>query len=355
MQLLGSERFREFMDAAPDAMVVTGRDGRIVATNLHTQAIFGYDAAELTGQPIEILVPPRFRERHLAHRAGYAGNPHRRPMGAGLELWGLRKDGIEFPVEISISPLNSENEPLVVAAIRDVTDRKRIEQTRDHFLASLSHELRTPLNAILGFTGTLLMRLPGPLTSEQEEQLATVQTSARHLLSLIDDLLDLAKLDSGKVELAFEDVVCQSVVNEVVSTLLPLAEAKGLRLDVEVPASDIVIRTNRRALAQIVINLTNNAIKFTEKGGVGLELARAHRDGRPVVEIRVRDTGIGIRPEDQARLFTAFEQIDARRVDGTGLGLHLSRRLADLLGAHISFTSEVGRGSTFTLALPGTP
>jgi two-component system sensor histidine kinase/response regulator len=234
----------------------------------------------------------------------------------------------------------------------------------------MSHELRTPLNAIIGFTGTLLMRLPGPLTAEQEKQLTTVQSSARHLLSLINDLLDLAKIQSGKVDLHLEPVVCQEVIGEVAANLRQLAERKGLRFDLAVPADPIVLQTDRRALSQIIINLTNNAIKFTERGSVQVSLRRKTNDqGRSaaeetsaplvvglssLVEFTVHDTGMGIRAEDQAGLFEAFTQArpaDSLAREGAGLGLHLSQRLAGLLGGSIECTSEFGQGSLFTLLI----
>src|SRR6185436_1807258 len=167
------------------------------------------------------------------------------------------------------------------------------------------------------------------LTPDQDHQLQTVRTSARHLLSLINDLLDLAKIESGKVEIDTESVACQRVVNEVVTTLRPLAEAKGLTFELRMPAQDVIVKTDRRALSQILLNLTNNAIKFTETGVVRLEVGNPRSDNRPI-ELRVIDTGIGIKPADQEKLLKAFSPLAAAtgRSDGTGLGLHLSQKLA---------------------------
>jgi len=227
-------------------------------------------------------------------------------------------------------------------------------RTKSEFLANMSHELRTPLNAIIGFTGTLLMKLPGPLNADQEKQLRTVQTGAKHLLALINDLLDLAKIEAGKVELNLVALDCREVVNEVAASLRPQAEAKGLEFTVSVPRV-LTLRTDRRALSQIVINLANNAIKFTERGSVRIRAERREENGHRALEITVEDTGIGLRPEDQAKLFAAFSQVEAKTrpsLEGTGLGLHLSQKLAEALGGRIELESEYGRGSTFTLVLP---
>jgi protein-histidine pros-kinase len=198
------------------------------------------------------------------------------------------------------------------------------------------------------------MKLPGPLTSDQDKQLQTIQTSARHLLSLINDLLDLAKIESGKVQIEFEPVVCNGVLDEVASALRPMAEMKGLKFELVVPSGNLVVMTDRRALSQIVINLANNAIKFTERGSVTLGISQRSDNGAVCTEISVTDTGVGVHPEDQAKLFQAFSRLNSAGVkhsEGTGLGLHLSQKLAELLGGRITMESEYGRGSRFTLML----
>jgi protein-histidine pros-kinase len=237
--------------------------------------------------------------------------------------------------------------------LRKNAELEEANRLKSEFLANMSHELRTPLNAVIGYTGTLLMRLPGPLTADQEKQLKTVQTSARHLLSLINDLLDLAKIESGKIDVKLEEISCREIIEQIISTVRPIAQAKSLSLEAALPSGAVVAKTDRRAISQILINLTNNGIKYTDKGSVRLELSENVNGGHAMAAIDVVDTGPGIRPEDQTRLFRAFEQLGtARPREGTGLGLFVSGRLAALIGARIEFASELGKGSRFTVLIP---
>jgi signal transduction histidine kinase len=280
-----------------------------------------------------------------------AGNP------AGLATMSYDISG-RRDAQLALEAANAELERKVASRTEELQaalDRAlAADRLKSEFVAHMSHELRTPLNAILGFTGTLLLRLPGPLNSDQIRQLETIQSSARHLLALINDLLDVSKIESGKTEAYLEPVACQAVVMDVVNALSDEAVRKGLVLDTALPDEPVVVRSDRRLLRQIVLNLLGNAIKFTDTGSVRVSVSRGDVRLGETACIVVADTGIGIPPDRQNRLFERFARVhsseEAAR-EGTGLGLYLSQRLAELLDGHITFRSEPGQGSVFALTL----
>jgi PAS domain S-box-containing protein len=356
---------RSLIESNIDALVTTDPVGVITDVNQQMEAMTGMARNELIGSELKkYFTEPEHAEEGIRQTL-------REGKVTDYELTARGKNGEETVVVYNAATLFDPDHKLqgIFAAVREITERKRFErqlqetnlelkradQAKDRFLASMSHELRTPLNAIIGFTGTLLMKLPGPLNTEQEEQLQTVQSSGRHLLSIINDLLDLAKIESGKWEGDFQLLDCAEVAREVAGGLSPLARNKGLKFTVIAPKVAVAAAIDRRALNQILINLSSNAIKFTDTGEVRLEVSEASSNGHATVRFDVTDTGMGIKQEDQAKLFSAFEQLKKYGTaprEGTGLGLYICQRLAALLGGSIEFTSEVGIGSVFTFIVP---
>jgi PAS domain S-box-containing protein len=364
---LVESQFRDLLESTPDAILMANQTGRIVLANTQAEALFGYEHGDLLGTFVEILLPG-YRGGRVAD-AGYFGQSGPRSMGAGMELYGVRQDRSVFPVEISLSPLKTEGGTLVMSAIRDITYRKRIEnalqeknveleraiQAKDRFLASMSHELRTPLNGIIGFAEFLSDGKPGPLNEKQKEYLGDILNSGRHLLHLINDMLDLVKIQAGRVDLTLERFPIRDAITEACTGVHPLAVSKNIEVTVTVDASIEFVTLDEQRFKQILYNLLSNALKFTDDHGhVGVDVTPLDADRFRLV---VSDDGIGIRAEDIGRLFTEFEQLEtgtARRFGGTGLGLALTRKLVELHGGAIHVESEIGKGSRFVAVLPVT-
>jgi PAS domain S-box-containing protein len=487
--------FRELVDSAPDGMIVCDQQGRIVLVNAETERMFGYARDELVGASIDTLVPTGARAKHGQHVAGYTSAPRSRPMGIGMELTGRRKDGTEIPVEISLSPVNTERGLLVTAGIRDVSERRKLERdnrranaylvsavdsvrdafalfdehdrvvmvnssarqllgsslhgsivgmgfdklldnalrggvfdvtnesreslydrwmayhrnpsgtlevrtgggrylrvtetkTAEHgtvstiadvtddferaeqlrharesaeaasaaksdFLSSMSHELRTPLNSILGFAQLLERDRKRPLDERQHERLSYVLRGGEHLLRLIDDVLDLSRIEAGHITVSRESVNVRDVIEEVVATIDPMATRNSITIQVMFPAGELPrVNADRTRLAQILMNYGSNAIKYgKEKGHVTFAVRTSESE---MLRIAVIDDGIGIPADKRDKVFEPFQRAgqETGPIEGTGIGLTISKRLAEMMEGRVGFTSEVDRGSEFWIDVP---
>ena len=368
-----ARRYRELLEAAPDAIVEVDQEGRITLLNSMVEQLFGFSREELLGQPVEILVPESLRAGHIRHRDHYHEHPSTRPMGRQLELKAQRKDGVCFPVEISLSPSLSPRGFRVTAILRDVSERTRMQrelrqvqeqlteelrlrvaeseranQLKSEFLANMSHELRTPLHTIIGFSELLAEQLEGPLNDKQQRFVRHIHRDSLHLLQLINDVLDISKIEAGRVELRPETLDLAEASEEVLFSLKQQAAAKPVTLHAG-PGLPITIRADRLRLTQILYNLLSNAVKFTPAGG-SVSLDAAVRLG--FCEISVEDTGIGIPASEQELVFDKFYQVRSPRREGTGLGLAITKRLVEQHGGRIWLHSEPNHGSRFTFTLP---
>ncbi len=380
---IAETQFRKLLEAAPDGILEVNAEGKITVLNEAAERMFGYGPGELVGGSIEALVPAAMRGGHSQHRASYAGHPKTRPMGTGLELQGQRKDGSLFPVEISLSPNWSEGSLHVIASVRDITERKLVEdrirvlreqytaeltakneqlearnleieqanRLKDEFLASMSHELRTPLHTIIGFSELLTEQLEGPLNEKQHRFIGHILQDARHLLNLINEVLDISKIESGRLELKREIFDFGHCVEEVLAGLRPQAASKNIMLENK-SSSQTTLYADRTRVKEILYNLLSNAVKFTPEGGtVWVESTQDVESLR----VSVCDTGIGIAKEEQLAIFDKFYQVrDSRKVvrEGTGLGLSITKHLVELHGGTICIESQLGQGSRFMLTFP---
>jgi|CXWL01.1.fsa_nt_gi PAS domain S-box-containing protein len=380
-------QFHQVVESAPSGMLVANQDGVITLVNAQVERYFGYDRQELIGQPVEILIPERFRPQHPGQRTGFFHQPTARAMGTYRELFGRRKDGSEFPLEIGLNPIKTPEGLQVLASIVDITARKQTEarleqaardlEARNHalaeanhaalaatrakseFLATMSHEIRTPMNAIVGMAELLQET---PLTSEQANYVGRFSRAAASLMDLINAILDLSKIEAGYMALETVPFDLSHLVDTTAELMAGKATAQKLELLVlvhpDVPQGVVGDPTR---LNQVLVNLVSNAIKFTESGHVLITVEPApDRSTTHAFRFSVSDTGIGIPPDKLQTIFEPFTQVDSsttRKYGGTGLGLRISQHLVQLMGGRLEVTSTVGVGTTFsfTIALPEAP
>jgi len=369
-------RLSELLEAAPDSIIEVDRDGRILLTNKATEKLFGYSRDELIGRPVDLLLPDALQDRHVHHREAYTEYPGTRPMGQGLVLSARHRDGAEIPVEISLSPIRIGDSFSVMAIVRDVTERRAFElqirkanqelearnrevenanQLKSEFLASMSHELRTPLHTIIGFTELLKEESQGPLNDAQKRFAGHVYRDSVHLLELINDILDLSKIEANQMELLIESFDAREVLREAMQAMTPAAKAKNMSMGGQFD-TPVYILADRVRFREIVTNLLSNAVKFTPKGGsVCVDIAVT---APATATISIADTGIGIAPADQQVIFDRFRQVGSAASgvrEGTGLGLAIVKRLVEMHGGTIGVESSPGKGSVFTVTIPRDP
>lgn len=354
-------RFRALLEAAPDALVIVDGDGRMVFSNAQVHSVFGYTSAEVSGQPVEMLLPERFRGRHVTHRAAFSKDPKVRPMGSGLQLFGLDKSGREFPVEISLSPWHGEDGVLILAAIRDITDRKAAEAALDHarvaaetasreleaFSYSVAHDLRAPLRGMHGFAQILLDRYGSSLDADGQDYLQEILSNAKKMGSLIDGLLTLARV--SRSELKREPVNFSAFARR---QLVELAAADSQR-DVQVIVADGLRADADPILARALLdNLLSNAWKFTSKTAAArIEVGSIDREGGTA--FFVKDNGAGFDMTYAKKLFAPFQRLhSAAEFAGTGIGLATVQRIMRRHGGAVWAEGAVGGGATFYFSFP---
>ena len=351
--------FRHLLELAPDAMVIIDEQGKIAIVNAQAEKMFGYKRQDMLGKPVEILLPERLREGHRQHRSAFAGAPRIRPMGLGLELLARRADGGEFPVEISLSPVESASGRFVSSVIRDVTDRKRMEdeiiaarqeaeranKANSAFLAAASHDLRQPVQALSLLNGALRRTVKDERALEMVD---SQQHSLTAMTNLLNSLLDISRLDAGAVTPELEEFPIRRLIDRLSDESARQAQHHGLEFSAS--SCGTVINSDPNLLAEIIQNFVSNAIRYTDKGSV--RLACEEREGLCV--IKVTDTGIGIAEDQLEDIFREFHQCKAPGAskEGFGLGLAIVKRLSDLLGLTLHVESYIGKGSTFSVSIP---
>ncbi len=364
------ERLRVVMDSTVDGIIVIDEDGVIETFSRSASEIFGYAPDEIIGRNIDLLMPEPDRSRHAGYMRRYLAGGESHIIGIGREIKAQRKDGTIIPIEIGVSEVTMGDERFFTGTVRDISERKRVEeelllawkaadsanQAKSEFLSSMSHELRTPLNGIMGFAQLLKEYSDQPLTEEQRTSVQQILDSGRHLLGLVNEILDLSKIEAGHMDLSLEPTDIVATLGESVSLVQPLADSRRISIAFDLGELEVVpktlVRVDPNRLKQVLLNVLSNAVKYNRDGGAVTIAAAAASSG--MLRIAISDTGPGIPHEQYDEVFRPFSRLgmEASKIEGTGIGLAISRQLIESMDGRLEFESSLGEGSRFWLEIP---
>jgi PAS domain S-box-containing protein len=344
------DMFRLAVEACPNGMVIIDGSGKMVMVNTEIENQFGYSREQLIGQQADMLVPAQLRAQHARHRQGLTQQPQTRHMGAGRDLFGLRKDGSEFPVEVTLTPIHSGDRLLVLSVIVDISQRKRMERLREEFVSTVSHELRTPLTSISGSLGLLVNRWTMPDAAARLLNIA--HKNCQRLVRLINDILDIEKIEAGRVIFNLTRVDLKSLLRQTIEDNKGFADGHGVQVEFDPASMESEVSADPDRLAQVVTNLLSNAVKFSPAAG---RVMLGVTTQGSTVRISVRDHGPGVPEEFKPHIFEKFAQADgtiSRQKGGTGLGLSIVKQIVERLGGSVEFEDAPGGGTVFHVDLP---
>lgn len=371
------QRFYHLFESAPIGIILVNQSGHIVEVNQYSESIMGYAHDELIGQTIEMLIPEHFKDHHIKERELYFEHPGPKIMGSERNVTGVKKNGEQIDLEIRLNPLPTSNEQLISVMLTDITERKQAElekiknislqkdieaaeaanQAKSQFLANMSHELRTPLNGVLGYVQILQRKTELKAYPEVQKGLNVIKKSGSHLLNLINDILDISKIEAEKMDLYPTVFSLSKMIHDLTDILRVNAQKKELTLNVEMPEHfpGGVICDEKR-LSQVLLNLLSNAIKFTDEGKVDFRVSLLnYQIEKALIHIKfeVKDTGSGIKEDDLKTIFSPFKQTNDRQnlTEGTGLGLSISKKIIELMDSELKVKSQYGVGSQFWFEL----
>ena len=349
---LAPEIFRLAVEASPSGMVVVNADGAIVLVNREVERLFGYSREELLGRPVEILLPEKLRGKHARQRAGFLKHPDARHLGTGRDFLGRRKDGGEIPIEVGLNPLQVGGDVMMLCAIVDISERKRLERLQDEFVTTVSHELRTPMTSIAGSLGLLTGGAAGSLPPSAAHLIGIAQGNCQRLVRLVNDILDVKKLEFGQIDFHIQRCTARSLVEQAIEANRGFADRYGVRVRLDAVAEPVDIQVDSDRFIQVITNLLSNALKFSRAGEEVTVTVETIGDN---VHIAVRDRGPGIPADFKPRIFEKFAQANTangQQRSGTGLGLSIVRKIVMHMHGQVGFDDAAGGGTIFYVDLP---